>query len=141
MKTDANMNLINLFAARPVFHEGALHADTGLHGADGILKAGEDRVTLDRVVQALAEPWLRGQEPASNADIAATARESGVTEAVADRIAAGDYVVDTAALNDANRARLEQVNPQNPGTPTVYDLRANKVVDIQEPGWLDDVAS
>ena len=77
----------------------------------------------------------------NNNDIAAMARESGIPEVVADRIAAGDYAVDTAALNDANRARLAQVNPANPGTPTVYDLKANRLVDIQDPGWLDALSS
>jgi protein-disulfide isomerase len=77
----------------------------------------------------------------NNGDIAAMARESGITEVVTERIAAGDYLVDTAALNDANRARLGQVNPENPGTPTVYDLNANKVVDLQDSAWLDDVSS
>jgi hypothetical protein len=69
------------------------------------------------------------------------ARESGVPEMLADRIAAGDYVVDAATLNDANRARLDEVNPASPGTPTVYDLKANRLVDIQDPGWLDDLSS
>ena len=88
--------------------------------------------------QAFVQDLYRHQssDGPSNSDIAAMARESGIAEAVADRIAAGDHVVDTAALNDANRARLDQVNPENPGTPTVYDLKANKVVDIQDPaGW------
>jgi protein-disulfide isomerase len=102
-----------------------------------------DPTTSPTAYQAFVQDLYRHQKSdgPSDADIAATARESGITEAVADRIAAGDYVVDTAALNGANRARLEQVNPQNPGTPTVYDLKANKVVDIQEPGWLDHVSS
>jgi hypothetical protein len=69
------------------------------------------------------------------------ARESGIAEEVADRIAAGETTVDTAAVNDANRARLKQVNLENPGTPTVYDLKANRVVDIQDPGWLDAFSS
>jgi hypothetical protein len=69
------------------------------------------------------------------------ARESGITDVVADRIAAGDHVVDTAAINDANRARLGQVNPEHPSTPTVYDLKANKLVDIQDPAWLDALSS
>jgi hypothetical protein len=60
---------------------------------------------------------------------------------VADRIAAGDYAVDAAALNEANLARLDEVDPADPGTPTVYDLKTNRVVDIQDPGWLDALSS
>ncbi|MGH3968129.1 MAG: thioredoxin domain-containing protein [Mycobacterium sp.] len=70
-------------------------------------------------------------------DIAAMARESGVPEPAAAAIAAGDDAVDPAAMNDANRARLNEENPENPGTPTVYDLDARNVVDLQDPGWLD----
>lgn len=77
----------------------------------------------------------------NNGDIAAMARESGIPEVVADRIAAGDHAVDTSAINDANRAGLDQANPENPGTPTVYDIKANKVVVIQDPAWLDDLSS
>jgi hypothetical protein len=93
--------------------------------------------------QAFVQDLYRHQshDGPNNNDIAAMARESGIPEVVADRIAADEYAVDTAALNDANRARLAQVNPANPGTPTVYDLKANRLVDIQDPGWLDDLSS
>jgi hypothetical protein len=83
----------------------------------------------------------QSKEGPNNNDIAAMARESGIAEEVADRIAAGDPTVDTTAVNDANKARLVQVNPENPGTPTVYDLKDNRVVDIQDAGWLDALSS
>ena len=60
---------------------------------------------------------------------------------MADRIAAGDDAVDTTAVNDANKARLKDENPDNPGTPTVYNLNTKNVVDTQDPGWLDALAS
>ena len=50
-------------------------------------------------------------------------------------------MVDTAAVNDANKARVKEENPENPGTPTVYDLSTKSVVDNQDPGWLDKLAS
>jgi hypothetical protein len=80
-----------------------------------------------------------GASPVTNDDIAAMARESGVPEWVATRIAAGDPAVDSDATAAANSGRLKAENPANPVTPTVYDLRANRVVDIQRPGWLDDM--
>jgi protein-disulfide isomerase len=93
--------------------------------------------------QAFVQDLYRHQshDGPNNNDIAAMARESGIPEGVADQIDAGEYAVDTAAVNDANRARLEQVNPENPGTPTVYDLKANRLVDLQDPGWLDALSS
>ena len=77
----------------------------------------------------------------TNADIAAMARECGLPDVVADRIGAGDKVVDATALNDANRARLDQVDPENPRTPTAYDLKANRLIDLQDPGWLEALSS
>ena len=60
---------------------------------------------------------------------------------VADRIAAAAFVVDTTAVNDANKARLKEENPTNPGTPTIYNLNTRSVVDTQDPGWLDALTS
>jgi hypothetical protein len=65
------------------------------------------------------------------------ARESGLPDAVADRIEAAANVVDTTAVNDANKARLKAENPANPGTPTIYNVNTRSVVDTQDPGWLD----
>jgi hypothetical protein len=113
------------------------------YGDSNALFLAADPTTPETVYQAFVQDLYRHQSPdgPNNNDIAAMARESGVPEAVADRIAAGDYAIDAATLNHANRARLNQVNPANPGTPTVYDLKANRVVDIQDPGWLDDLSS
>jgi protein-disulfide isomerase len=118
------------------------HNDASARISNALFSAA-DPSTPETAYQAFVQDLYRHQssDGPNSGDIAAMARESGITEVVSERIAAGDYVVDTAALNDANRARLRQVNPENPGTPTVYDLKANKVVDIQDPAWLDDVSS
>lgn len=93
--------------------------------------------------QAFVQDLFRHQskDGQNNNDIAAMARKSGLSQVVADRIAAGDHAVDTGALNDANRARLVQVNPDQSGTPTVYDLKANRLVDIHDSSWLDTLPS
>lgn len=118
------------------------HNDVSARISNALFVAADQTTSAD-AYQAFVQDLYRHQssDRPSNNDIAAMARESGVPELVADRIAAGDYAVDTAALNDANRARLDQVNPENPGTPTVYDLRANILVDIHDPGWLDDLST
>jgi protein-disulfide isomerase len=124
------------------FLDAKHHNDASARISNALFLAA-DPSTPATAYQAFVQDLYRHQssDGPSNGDIAAMARESGITEAVADRIAAGDYAVDTAALNDANRARLGQVNPENPSTPTVYDLKANKVVETQDPAWLDDVSS
>jgi Thioredoxin len=102
-----------------------------------------DPTTSVIAYQAFVQDIYRHQssDGPTNNDIAAMARESGVPEDLADRIAAGDYAVDIAAVNNANRARLVEVNAANPGTPTVYDLKANRLIDIQDPAWPDALSS
>jgi hypothetical protein len=77
----------------------------------------------------------------SNNDIAAMARDSGIPDWVADRIATGDFVVDPTAVGDANKARLKDENPDHPGTPTIYNINTKSVVDIQDSDWLDTLIS
>ncbi|MGA8548305.1 MAG: thioredoxin domain-containing protein [Mycobacterium sp.] len=123
------------------FLDGKHHNDVSARVANALFVAA-DPSTSPTAYQAFVQDLYRHQskDGPSNNDIAAMARESGIPEPVADRIAAGEFAVDTATLNDTNRARLDQLNP-NPGTPTVYDLKANRLVDIQDPGWLDALSS
>lgn len=69
------------------------------------------------------------------------ARESRLPEWVITRIAAGDPAIDGTAIAAANMGRLKAENPENPTTPTVYDLKVNRVIDIQHPDWLDHMLS
>jgi thioredoxin family protein len=98
-----------------------------------------DPATSPTAYQAFAQDLYRHQShdgPTSDA-VASMARESGLPDVVADRIAAGDDAVDAIAVGDANKARLRDENPTNPGTPTIYNLNTRSVVDTQDPGWLD----
>jgi protein-disulfide isomerase len=124
------------------FLDAKHHNDVSARIANALFLAA-DPTTSATAYQALVQDLYRHRSPAgpNNIDIAAMARESGVAAVVADRIAAGDYAVDAAALNEANEARLDEVNAANPGTPTVYDLKANRLVDIQDPAWLDTLSS
>ena len=118
------------------------HNDVSARVSNALFSAA-DPTTPAMAYQALVQDLYRHQSPdgPNNDDIAAMARESGVPEVVADRIAAGNQPVDAAALNDANRARLNEENPQNPGTPTIYNLNTKSVVDLQDAGWLDELTS
>jgi protein-disulfide isomerase len=102
-----------------------------------------DPATPPTAYQAFVQDLYRHQTPdgPNNDGIATMARESGVPDAVADRIVAGEPAVDTAALTAANEARLQAEDPQNPGTPTVYNLNTKSVVDLQNSGWLDALVS
>jgi protein-disulfide isomerase len=118
------------------------HNDVSARISNALFSAA-DPTTPAMAYQALVQDLYRHQSPdgPNNDDIAAMARESGVPEVVADRIAAGNQPIDAAALNDANRARLNEENPQDPGTPTIYNLNTKSVVDLQDPGWLDELIS
>jgi hypothetical protein len=124
------------------FLDAKHHNDVSARISNALFLAA-DPTTSPTAYQALVQDLYRHQSPVgpNNSDIAAMARESGVAPVVADRIAAGDYAVDAAALNEANQARLDEVSPSEPGTPTVYDLKTNRIVDIQDPGWLDVLSS
>ena len=124
------------------FLDGKHHNDVSARVADALFVAA-DPATPPAAYQAFVQDLYHHQsaDGPSNNDVAAMARESGLPDAVADRIAAGDHAIDPVALNDANRARLTAENPQNPGTPTVYNLNTKSVVDHQDPAWLDALAS
>ena len=124
------------------FLDGRHHNDVSARLTNALFLAA-DPATSPTTYQAFVQDLYRHQsaQGPSNDAVAAMARESGVPEVVADRIAAGNHVVDAAALNDANKARLNEENPQNPGTPTIYNLNTKSVVDLQDPGWLDELIS
>ncbi|MCV7402224.1 thioredoxin domain-containing protein [Mycobacterium fragae] len=112
------------------------HNDTSARVSNALFLAA-DPTTSATVYQAFVQNLYRTGGSPNNDDLAAMARESGVPEWVAMRIAASLPAVDTAAMNGANRARLKAVNPENPSTPTVYDPKTNRVIDLQDPAWLD----
>jgi protein-disulfide isomerase len=124
------------------FLDGRHHNDVSARVTNALFVAA-DPATPPTAYQAFVQDLYRHQsaDGPSNDDVAAMARDSGVPDAVADRIAAGDIVVDAAAVNDANRERLKEENPDNPGTPTVYNVNTKGVVDTQDSGWLDALTS
>jgi protein-disulfide isomerase len=124
------------------FLDARHHNDVSARVTNALFLAA-DPATLPTAYQAFVQDVYRHQsaDGPSNDAVAAMARESGLPDVVADRIAAGDIVVDAAAVNDANKARLKEANPDDPGTPTIYNLNTKSVVDTQDPGWLDALTS
>ena len=124
------------------FLDGRQHNDVSARVANALFVAA-DPATPPTAYQAFVQDLYHHQSAngPSIDEVAAMARDSGVPDAVADRIASGDSVVDTNALNDANKARLKDEIPDNSGTPTVYNLNTRSVVDIQDSAWLDELAS
>jgi Thioredoxin len=124
------------------FLDGRHHNDVSARVTNALFLAA-DPATPPTAYQAFVQDLYHHQsaDGPSNNDVAAMARDSGLPDWVADRIASGDSTVDASAVNDANKARLKDENPDNPGTPTIFDLNTKSVVDTQDPGWLDALSS
>lgn len=88
------------------------------------------------------ELWAN-QDPSgvgpSDDELAAMAVEVGIPATAADRIAGGEVVVDTAEMDDSNFGALWTIDPLNIGTPTVYDLTNDEIIDIYDNDWLDQL--
>jgi hypothetical protein len=129
---------------RPVTYlDQRLHNDASARVVNALFLL-VDVATSATVYQAFVQDLYQHQSfasPLTNNDIAAIARESGVSEWVVTRIAAGDPAADGGAKAAANHVRLKNEHPTDPVSPTVYDLRANRVVDHHNPGWLDKMFS
>jgi hypothetical protein len=69
-------------------------------------------------------------------DFADIATDSGLSDQIVSRIADGDPAVDAAELLEFNSTALEDVSPEVLGTPLVYDLNRQEVVDITDEAWL-----
>jgi hypothetical protein len=129
---------------RPVAYlDERLHNDASARVVNALFLL-VDVATSATVYQAFVQDLYQHQSlvsPLTNNDIAAIARESGVSEWVVTRIAAGDPAADSGAKAAANHVRLKNERPTDPVSPTVYDLRANKVIDYHVLGWLDGMFS
>lgn len=77
-----------------------------------------------------------GGSAPSDGQLAGWAADSGVSAEAVATIQSGEHAVDTDEMTLTNETRLQQIRDGDAGTPTVYDLSANTVVDIQEAGWL-----
>jgi hypothetical protein len=124
------------------FLDARHHNDVSARATNALF-LGADPAVSPAAYQAFVQDLYRHQssDGPGNDDLATMARESGMPSWLADRIAAADNVVDAAAVNDANKALLKEENPENPGTPTVFNLNTKSVVDTQDPDWLDELIS
>ncbi|MCV7431972.1 DsbA family protein [Mycolicibacterium bacteremicum] len=95
--------------------------------------------------QSFVEDLWADQDPSgrgpSDDEMAEKARAAGLPDDVAQRIADGEGAVDAVEMDAANYDLLYLVDPVNTGTPTVYDLTNDEVVDIYDDDWLDKLMS
>ena len=77
-----------------------------------------------------------GGSAPSDGQLAGWAADAGVSAEAVATIQSGEHAVDTDEMTITNETRLQEIRDGDAGTPTVYDLTGNTVVDIQETGWL-----
>lgn len=114
----------------------ATASNTLFLAVDSATDTGTDAATFQNYVEEL---WANQDLPFfdfTDQDFADIATDSGLPDAVVTRIADGDTAVDTDALLEFNFTALEDISPNNLGTPLVYDLGREQVVDIADEQWL-----
>ena len=77
-----------------------------------------------------------GGSAPSDGQLAGWAADAGVSAEAVATIQFGEHAGDTDEMTMTNETRLQEIRDGDAGTPTVYDLTGNTVVDIQETGWL-----
>jgi protein-disulfide isomerase len=109
----------------------AAAAPGGAEGTDG---------TTARAFQHFVEDlWGhqdRGGPGPSENDMADMAQKSGIPASQVDAIASGASAVDTKNMTDTNMEFLFEIDQVNTGTPTIYDLKKDKKIDIYDNDWL-----
>lgn len=79
-------------------------------------------------------PPESGRVGTVDGQLAGWAADAGVSAEAVATIQFGEHAVDTDEMTMTNETRLQEIRDGDAGTPTVYDLTGNTVVDIQETG-------
>lgn len=95
--------------------------------------------------QAFVEELWAHQQPGgtgpTDADMADMAEDSGIPAPGVRAVGSGGEAVDTQAMSDLNVELLIEINAYGVGTPTVYDLVNDEVLDISDDDWLSKLIS
>lgn len=95
--------------------------------------------------QAFVEELWAHQQPGgsgpTDAEMADMAQNSGIPEPGVAAVAGGGEAVDTQDMSDLNVELLAEINIYGIGTPTVYDLVNDEVLDINDDNWLSKLIS
>lgn len=93
---------------------------------------------FQRFVTAL---WTHRGAAATPTEMADLARTAGIPGPQVRRIAEGAMAFDAAGASDANFGFLYDIDPVEPGTPTVYDLTHDEKLDVYDDAWLTSLLS
>jgi len=111
----------------------ALFLATEKAGTSAVKATGTE---FQRFVQDVWAHQRPGGTPPTGDELQSMARKSGIPEPVAQYIKGGGSAVNVKAMDDANFEFLYQIDNENMGTPTVYDLGKGERIDIFDNDWL-----
>jgi protein-disulfide isomerase len=103
-------------------------------GSDGQKATGTE---FQRFVQELWANQDPGGSGPSDDEMADFAKQAGMPEDVASRVADGGSAVDITEMDDANFEYLFEIDVLDTGTPTVYDPAEDEKIDIYDNDWLN----
>jgi hypothetical protein len=116
----------------------AMFAAVSPHGGSG--DAGATNATeFQHFVEELWKVYDAGPDHPDNEEIAKMARTAGIPAAQVSSIEGGKPAIDVNDLEDNNFEFLYEIDDISTGTPTVYDLRKDKKLDIYDDNWLSKV--
>lgn len=101
---------------------------------------GTGGVAFQDYVEDLWSHQRPGGTAPTDQELADMARESGIGADQVAKIAAGESGVDTEEMANQNVEFLSEIE-STIGTPTVYDLQRDNVIDIYDNNWLSKLLS
>jgi len=105
------------------------------------LVASDDDPTPELVwgfIQGIYEELLATASPPDDDGLAQIANDVGVSADTVNRIAAGERAVDPDEVSDGNVTLMDDYGVPA-ATPTLYDTINETDVNVDDPGWLDEL--
>lgn len=115
------------------------HTEYSAHVSNALFLAATPATSATAFQAYVIELW-RHQDPEgsagpSDSQLADRARDAGIPDAAVQRIADGESGVDVEEMGTANYDELSDIGAA--GTPTVYDVNADAIIDTSDKDWLN----
>jgi protein-disulfide isomerase len=103
-------------------------------GSDGQKATGSE---FQRFVEELWANQDPGGPGPSDDEMADMAKQAGMPEKIASKIADGGSAVNVTDMDDTNFEYLFEIDSVDTGTPTVYDAANDEKIDVYDNDWLN----
>jgi protein-disulfide isomerase len=105
-------------------------------GSDGQKATGTE---FQRFVEELWANQDPGGPGPSDDEMADMAKQAGMPEKIASKIADGGSAVNVTDMDDTNFEYLFEIDSVDTGTPTVYDPANDEKIDVYDNDWLNEL--